>query len=117
MSKKDYMFIFHGGSYDGLSPDEVQKNMEKWFGWIEKLRNKGVYKAGEALEKTGKMLSQKNGKYIVDGPFAESKELVGGFFIVEAGSLDEAVEMAKDYPDFSNGGSVQVREVRVIPEP
>ena len=117
MEKKNYMFIFHSASYNGLSPDEVQKNMQKWFGWIEKLQKKGVYKGGEALEKTGKMLSHRNGKFVIDGPFAESKELVGGYFIVEAGSLDEAVEMAKDYPDFSYDGKVEVREVMVIPQP
>ena len=117
MAKKSYMFIFHGGYYEGLSPEQIEKNMGKWFGWVEKLRNKGVYKGGEALEPTGKVLSQRNGKFVVDGPFAETKELVGGYFIVEAESLDAAIEMAKDYPDFPYNGRVEVREVMVLPAP
>ena len=50
-------------------------------------------------------------KSVTDGPFTESKEVIGGFFIVEAKSLDEAVQLSKDSPDFEIGGSVEVREV------
>ncbi len=110
MSQK-YMLIFHGGSSQGLSPDEAQKQMTKWFTWVEKLQKQGKYKSGEPLLPGGKMLTQKNGKVIVDGPFAESKEAVAGYFVLEAASLDEVVEISKDYPDFHLGGKVEVREV------
>jgi hypothetical protein len=113
MSQK-YMLIFHGGSYAGLSPDQTQKQMNKWFTWIDKLRSQGKYHGGEPLTTGGKLLSHRNGKVIVDGPFAESKEAVAGYFIIEAASLDEAVEMSKDYPDFTFGGKVEVREVMKI---
>jgi hypothetical protein len=116
MSQK-YMFIFIGGSYAGLSPDETQKQMNKWFSWIERLRSNGKYHGGEALTPNGKIVSQKNGRFVVDGPFAESKEAVGGYFVVEAASLEEAVEISKDYPDFSYGGRVEVREVMQIEMP
>src|SRR5215510_1543652 len=110
MSQK-YMLIFHGGNYQGLSPEQTQKQMDKWFAWIDKLRGNGKYHSGEPLTPGGKILSQKNGKIVVDGPFAESKEAVAGYFLLEASSLDEAVEISRDYPDFSFGGRVEVREV------
>lgn len=112
-----YMFIFQGGSYDGLSPEETQKQMQKWFSWIDKLRADGKYQGGEALTKGGKILSLKGGNIAVDGPFAESKESVGGFFVIEASDLNEATEIAKEYPDFQFGGKVQVREVMKIEMP
>ena len=116
MSEK-YLLIFHGGFYDGLSPDEAQKQMQKWFTWVDKLRSSGKYLGGEALLEGGKILTQKNGKILVDGPFAESKESVAGYFLIEAADLNEASEIARDYPDFPLGGRVEVREVMKIEMP
>ena len=109
-----YMLIFRGGSYNGLSPEEAQKLTQKWYAWVEKLQKQGKYKSGEPLMPGGKILSKKNGSIEVDGPFAESKESVGGYFVLEAASLDEAVQISRDYPDFHLGGKVEVREVRKI---
>ncbi|GAA0538181.1 YciI family protein [Chitinophaga japonensis] len=111
---KDFMFIFHNGSSAGkLSPEEMQDNMQQWMAWIDELKAKGLYVAGEALLPAGKMVKGPKG-VVTDGPFAESKELVGGFFIVKAATLDEAVEMAKDCPDLPLNSTVEVREVMVF---
>ena len=108
---QDFMFIFRGGSdAASLSAEEMQNHMQKWFQWVNDLRGKNIYVAGEALTPTGKTISGKKA-LVTDGPFAESKELVGGFFVVKAASLDEAVEIAKGYPDFIFNGAVEVREV------
>ena len=108
---QDFMFIFRGGSdASDLSPEEMQNHMQKWFQWVEELKAKNVYVAGEALAPSGKTISGKKA-LITDGPFAESKELVGGFFVVKADSLDGALEIAKGYPDFIFNGAVEVREV------
>jgi hypothetical protein len=106
-----YMFIFYNGHSEKFSPEESQKQMQKWFDWIGKLQKQGSYLSGDPLNKDGKLLSQKNGKVIVDGPFAESKEVVGGYLIINAENLDAAVEISKDFPDFGIGGKVEVREV------
>jgi len=116
MSQK-YMLIFRGGFYDGLSADEAQKQMQKWFTWVEKLQTAGVYHGGEPLTKDAKVLSHKGGSIVVDGPFAESKESVAGYFLVEAESMDAAAKMAREYPDFHLGGKVEVREVMKIEMP
>ncbi len=105
------MFIFIGGDPSHLSPEAQQAHMQKWFEWVEKLTNDKHYVSGEALLPGGKIISGAK-KTITDGPFAESKELVGGFFVVHAKSVDEAVTLAKDCPDYELGGIVEVREVQ-----
>jgi hypothetical protein len=109
-----FMFIFHGGSDvapEMKNPEAMQKHMQKWFAWIEKLRKEGRYESGEPLEPRGKFVSGPN-KIVTDGPFAESKELVGGFFIIKAKDIDEAVALTEDYPDFIFNGKVQVRPLQ-----
>ena len=108
---KDFMLIFRNSTEaPDPTPDEMQANMQLWFAWIEKLRAKNVYVSGEALNQGGKTV--KGAKALVtDGPFAESKEVVGGYFVIKAKSIEEAAEIAKDSPDLPGSGSVEVREV------
>jgi hypothetical protein len=111
-----FMLVFHGGSdvaTETKSPEAMQKHMQKWFAWIEKLQREGRYDSGEALLPHGKFISGKN-KVVTDGPFAESKELVGGYFIVKAKDMDDALKICEDYPDFIFNGKVQVRPVQKI---
>ena len=108
----NFMFLFRGGEAPA-SPEAMQAQMQKWMAWIEKLRTQGTYVAGEPLERGGKVLRSPN-KVITDGPFAEGKEVVGGYFIIRAESLNQAAETAKDCPIFESGGSVEVRAIRVI---
>lgn len=81
------------------------------YAWLDRLTAEGKAKAGKPLFPEGKVVSQKKGRSIADGPFAESKEAIGGFFLLEVGSLDEAVEIAKDFPGLSYGATVEVRPV------
>ena len=104
------MLIFLGGDPSHLSPEAQQAHMGKWFAWVEKLRKEQRYVAGEALLPGGKTVKGPK-KAVTDGPFAESKEIVGGFFVLNAKNLDEAVLIAKDWPDYDLGGVVEVREV------
>ena len=104
------MLIFLGGDPSHLSPEAQQAHMGKWFAWVEKLRKEQRYVAGEALLPGGKTVKGPK-KAVTDGPFAESKEIVGGFFVLNAKNLDEAVLIAKDCPDYDLGGVVEVREV------
>jgi hypothetical protein len=105
-----YMFIFFGGDASHLSPEAQQAHMQKWFDWIQKLTEDKRYVAGEALLPGGKTISGAK-KVVTDGPFAESKEVVGGFFVVLAKDLTEATEIAKQCPDYALNGVVEVREV------
>lgn len=115
---KDFMFIFRGPTPEDLkmSPEQSQASMQKWFDWIGELSAKGRYVAGDPLLKAGKTLEGKK-TVVMDGPFAEGKELVGGYFIIKAESLEEATELAFGFPDFDTQGSVEVREIWKIPMP
>ncbi|HEU4554090.1 MAG TPA: YciI family protein [Chitinophaga sp.] len=108
---KDFMFIFRGGSSAAnLSPKEMQDNMQQWFAWIDQFKSKNIYVGGEPLLPQGKTVSGSSA-VVTDGPFAESKELVGGYIVVKADSLEAATELAKGCPDLQLNGSVEVREV------
>ncbi len=112
---KDFMMIFLGKDYSdaGLSPEEIQAQMGKWFAWDGKMREQGIVVHGNALHPTGKHITG-NDAVISDGPFVEGKELIGGYYVIKAENIDAAVEIAKDYPDFDYGGTVEVREVMVF---
>jgi hypothetical protein len=111
-----YMFLFRGGDVSKLSPQQQEANMGKWMAWIDKLSKENRYLAGEPLLPGGKTVSGGK-KSVTDGPFAESKEVIGGFFIVNANDYDDAVKIARDCPDLELGGSVEVREVMKIEMP
>lgn len=107
------MFIFHGGISHDASAEEMQINMGKWMAWVEKLSKEGKYVSGEPLLPGGKLVKG-NSKNVTDGPYTEGKEVVGGYFIVDAKDYDDAVALTVDYPDFGYGGSIEVRQVLKI---
>ncbi|BDG01365.1 YciI family protein [Anaeromyxobacter oryzae] len=109
-----FMLIFRGGDSSGDSPEQLQQHVQKWFTWFEGLRRSGVYSgAGAPLERSGKVV-RGAAKTVSDGPFAEAKDLVGGYAIVEAANLEAAVEIARGCPTYEKGGAVEVRPVRVM---
>ena len=113
-----FMLIFHGGELapDQQTPENMEAGMGKWMAWIDKLAKAGKYDAGEALMPGGKII-RGSSKTVTDGPFIEGKEIVGGYFIVNAADYDEAVALCADYPDYDQGGKVQVRQVMKIDMP
>jgi hypothetical protein len=112
-----FLYIFRGGADPRqMSPEQMQKNMDAWFGWINELRNKGHFEAGEPLHSEGKVLSGKNGQTVTDGPYAEGKEEVGGYLIVSARDLEHATELSKGCPIFQNDGSAEVRPIQKMSE-
>ncbi len=109
---KDFMLIFLGTDYNelGLSPEQIQERMGRWFAWNTKMREQGIVKAGDALHPGGKRISG-NDRTITDGPWVESKEVIGGFYLIQAESYEKAIEIAQGYPDYDLDGTVEVREV------
>ncbi|MEL7145937.1 MAG: YciI family protein [Bacteroidota bacterium] len=115
---KDFMLIFIGPDYAelGLSPEEIQGRMGKWFAWHEKMEKDGVViKGGHALQPHGKTITG-NDRTVSDGLYTESKEIVGGYYVVQAKDYDEAVTIAHGFPDFDLQGTVEVREIMVFEE-
>ena len=110
-----YMLLFRGNDwYKGLSPEEMQKVASQWMAWFERLTAQGKAIAGSPLEKEGKVVSGKNGRVVSDGPFAESKETVGGYFLLRVDTLDEATAIAQECPGLPYGIRVEVRPVAEV---
>ena len=107
----EYMLLFRGAQWDkDLSPEELQKIMGQWNEWLERLTAQGKVKAAQPLERDGKIVSGK-GRTVADGPFAESKEAIGGYFLLQLDDFNEALEIAKECPALEYGVTVEVRPV------
>src|SRR5262245_38671191 len=111
----DYLFLFRGGdaAMAKMSPEQMQQHMGKWMAWIEDLTKKGTFKGGEPLDQKGTVIRGRK-QVVTDGPYAESKDLVGGYLIVKAASLAKAAVIARDCPIFESDGSVEIREIRQL---
>ena len=113
-----YMFVFrYREDLPEPTPGQMQQSFQKWTAWIQGMRAKGRYLAGDPLEDApGKLLRGPRGRKVSDGPFAEAKEVVGGYMLIAAKSFDEAVAIAKDCPGLDNGStSVEVRQIKPMP--
>jgi hypothetical protein len=108
----EFIYLYRGGEERAdRSPQEMQQVMQKWVSWLTGLADQGHIKdRGQPLERGGKLVSGKQ-KIVTDGPFAEAKDLVGGFTVVVARDIDQAAELSKGCPIFDAGGFVEVRPV------
>ena len=106
----EFLFLYRGGE-GGRSPEVAQQTMQKWMTWMKELGAKGHIKdQGHPLERTGKLVKGQK-KAVTDGPFAEAKDIVGGYTLVEATDLSQATELSLGCPIFEFGGSVEVRPI------
>jgi hypothetical protein len=112
---KEYMMIFRHEKQEGdemPSAEQMQAVMKEWQNWIAGIARQGKFSDTNRLLSEGKTI--KPNKTITDGPYVEAKEMIGGYLIVKAETLDEAVELAKSCPTFTYGGNVEVRSVMSI---
>jgi hypothetical protein len=106
----EFVYLYRGGRRPE-SPAEGEKELQKWTAWLDDLVGKGHIKdRGQPLDPAGKLVRDRAGS-ITDGPYAETKDIIGGYTIVEAGDISHAAELAKGCPIFDNGGLVEVRPV------
>ena len=103
----EFVFLYRNG--EKMSADTMQQQMSKWATWMKELADQGFLKnAGHPLERSGKLVRGKE-RTVTDGLFAEAKDVIGGYSLVEAKDLDHAVELSKGCPIFHTGGGVEVR--------
>jgi len=106
----EYLLLFRGPHWDrGLSTDELQQAMTKVMAWFEGLNERGKIKAAQPVGSQGRVISGTDGRFVVDGPFTETKEAVGGYVVLQADRLSDAVEIAQSMPALRYGISVEVR--------
>jgi hypothetical protein len=111
----EYMLLFRNERPDdGKTPPsaELHARMKQWQTWINGLASQGHYNGTNRLLPEGKMI--RPGTVVTDGPYTEAKEMLGGYVIAKAASLDEAVELAKGCPILTYGGHVEIRPVMPI---
>ena len=108
----DYLLLFRGNEWQKrLSPEELESTLGRFMGWFEGLKEEGKLKGANPLYAEGKLVSGAHGHIIVDGPFAESKEAIGGYFLISVSGEEEAVAIAQRCPTLEHGCVVEVRPV------
>ena len=110
-----YMLLLYDNpeDFEGLGPEEIQKIIEKYKAWSEKLRDQGHYVSSHKLTgDTGRIVRRKGTEVrVTDGPYSETKEVLGGYYLIEAASYDQALERSRDCPHLEFGGTIVVRQV------
>jgi hypothetical protein len=112
-----FMLILHDKpkSFAGISPADMQRVIGEYVGWRNKMNEAGRLGAGQKLkDEGGKWLTSDGGKMrVVDGPYAEAKEVVGGYYLIEADDYAHMVKLCEGHPHLKYGGRIEVREIDV----
>ena len=114
-----YMLLLYDNpaNWQNLSPEDMQKAIEKYMGWGEKLRSSGIFLASHKLaDDAGKVMRGRGQVRVTDGPYSETKEVLGGYYLIKAANYNEAVARARDCPHLEYGGTIEVRQVDRISE-
>jgi hypothetical protein len=110
-----FMLIFHerpDRGFQNFSSAEAQQVLQKMQDWVNKIRASGKYVVSDKLtEEGGKVVHKQNGRItVVDGPYAEAKEVVGGYLTIRVDTYNEAIELARVCPLLEFGGRVEIRQ-------
>ena len=105
------LLLHHGGNFmQGLSPEEMQRALEKYMAWTKKPFTRDSKRLADEPGRV--MRSTKTGQIsTMDGPYSETKEILGGYYTIEAADYDEAIRLTMDHPTLEHGGSIEVRQV------
>jgi hypothetical protein len=105
-SLSDYLILSRGQWDKDASPDDIQGAIDRFYAWYDRLVSEGMIGPGHRLTREGKVVSRQAAK---DGPFAEAKEVVGGYWFIRANSLEEAARIAAENPCLAYGLTCEVR--------
>ncbi len=113
-----FVVMLKGGyeSFKQMSPEETQQSIQRYRDWTQTLVEKGIMADGDKLKDDGVryLNSSKAGEVVLDGPFPETKETIGGILTIEAADYGEAATLLAECPIFSDGGNIELREVDVL---
>ena len=111
-TKNGCLLLFRGDEwYRKLSHEEIQKVVSQSKAWIDRLTAQRKVKGGQVLVRNGAIVSGRNGRFVSDGPFAESKESIGGYLLLDVDTLEEAIAIARSSPSLAYGASIEVRPI------
>jgi len=114
-----YMLLIYAPADGARSPEEMEAEMPKWFQFTQELVDAGAMVAGDPLEfpSTATTVRVRDGETVItDGPFAETKEFLGGYYLIDVPNLDAALGWAAKVPNVAYG-SIEVRPLAEIPQP
>lgn len=100
-----------------ITPEMIQTIISKYNAWTTKLQNQGcLLDVNKLRDSDGRVLrGYGEGQVVTDGPYAETKEVIGGYWLITASSYQEAVDLARDCPTLEFGGTIEVREIEEFP--
>jgi hypothetical protein len=108
----EFVYLFRRPREPSKSPQEMQALMQKWQAWYKELEQGGhLAHLGQPLEMNGGAVVTNARGTLRDGPYAETKDIVGGYSVIVAADLAEAVALTKDHPVFEMGGMIEIRPV------
>jgi hypothetical protein len=108
VSPSEYLVISRGQWDKDVPREEIQYAIDQFYVWLGRLVDEGKMKTGQRLAKTGKTVSKKN---VMDGPFGETKEVIGGYWFIVAESLEEAAQIAAGNPCLNCGLFYEIRPI------
>jgi hypothetical protein len=113
-----YLLLIYNNekTFQNVRQEEGEKIMSDYMAFTQSIVKSGHFKAGDGLQPTNTATTVRAGG-TTDGPFAETKEQLGGYYLVDAQNLDEAISIAKRIPVIKHGGCVEVRPVMDTPKP
>ena len=109
-----YMLLLHDdpSGFTSIGPAEMQRIIEKYAAWGNRLRQAGVLVGGDKLaDEPGRLVRGKGAQRVTDGPYSETKEVLGGYYTIKASSYDEAVDRVRDCPHLEYGGTIEIRQI------
>ncbi|MEO7934481.1 MAG: YciI family protein [Chthoniobacterales bacterium] len=108
----EYLLLIRGTHWShGMSPAELQKVMVDFYSWVDDLSQRGVHRGAQPLMEEGKIVTGGKNGAVTDGVFAESKEAIGGYFLLAVANIEEAVALAQACPIVACGAQIEVRPV------
>ena len=104
------LLLYHNPSnWQNLSPEEMQRALEKYMAWTKRPYTVAT---GRLAEDAGRVIRSEGGKpRATDGPYSETKEILGGYYTIEAADYDQAVQRALEHPHLEYGGTIEVRKM------
>lgn len=110
-----FILFIRGGDPDELrTPEEIQQSIARYRSWAGALTQQNkLVSAFKLKDDGGRIMSGSNGQIALDGPFAETKETIGGYFVIEAADYAEVTQLAHGCPVFANGGVLEVRQIEL----
>lgn len=108
MNRNEYLIISRGQWDADASPERIQDAIDRFYVWYERLLAEGTIGAGSRLAREGRLVTRQR---VIDGPFTEAKEVVGGYWFIRAASLDEAAAIVAQNPCIQCGLAMEVRQL------